>query len=202
MKKFTLSVAAVMAMSTFAIADSNPNEDFYIGIAWGFASLEADASVGTETANVEIDHDTVMYQVGYKINSYIAVEGRYWDSIGDGDLSGSYSDSANPGNNFSVEGDVETDFSAWGLYVKPMYPVTEDFTAYALVGWGSVELEYEGFSDDERGFQWGLGASYNVNENISFFIDYIKLYDEDEAIYDITGNVTMDSLNFGMNYNF
>lgn len=202
MKKFTLSIAAVMAMSTFAIADANTNEDLYIGIAWGFANIEADASYGTETVNLDLDHDAVMYQVGYKINRYVAVEGRYWDSVGDGDASVSYTDSANPSNNISAEGDVPTDFNAWGLYVKPMLPLNEAFTAYALVGWGSVEFEFEGQSADERSFQWGLGASYNVNENVSYFIDYTKLYDDDEAIYDITGNVSIDSLNFGVNYKF
>lgn len=217
MKKIILSGVALIAMSTFATAETydavgansykgsiitgnTSNEGVYAGIAWGFASIEADASSGTEKANIEIDHDTAMYQIGYNFNSYIAIEGRYWDSIGDGDASVRYSDSSNPGNNFSVSGDVPTDFSAWGLYIKPMYPVTEGFTVYGLVGLVDVELEFDGLSDDDSSVQWGLGASYTFNNNVSMFLDYTKLYDEDESVYDITGNVTMDSLNFGLNY--
>jgi opacity protein-like surface antigen len=220
LKKIILSGVALIAMSTFATAETYDavgpnsykesiftgktsnvsNEGVYAGIAWGFASIEADASRGTESANAEIDHDTAMYQIGYNFNSYIAIEGRYWDSMGEGDVSGSYSDSANPGNNFSVSGDVPTDFSAWGLYIKPMYPVTEAFTVYGLVGLVNVELEFDGLSEDDSSVQWGLGASYTFNNNVSMFLDYTKLYDEDEAVYDIAGNATMDSLNFGLNY--
>ena len=120
-----------MAISTFVTAETydaegpnsykesiftgNPsnvgNEGVYAGIAWGFTNIEADASRGTERAKVDIDHDTAMFQLGYNFNSYIGIEGRYWTSMGDGDASASYTDSANPGNNISESGDISTDFT-------------------------------------------------------------------------------------------
>lgn len=213
MKKFTLSVAAVMAMSTFAIAggDIAPVEPiveapvavasdagFYAGLAYGSVSTELDASFGTEAENVDIDHDTVMFQAGYKFNKYVAVEGRYWTAAGDADVDFSYTDSANPQNNESGSGSIDDDSSVWGIYVKPMYPVTEAFDVYALLGYGNVELDFEGESEDDSGFQWGLGASYAVNNNFAVFADYVSMYDDD--IDDV--DVTVDSWNFGVTYKF
>jgi len=36
--------------------------------------------------NYEVDHDAYMLQASYKFNDYVAIEGRYWGSFGDGDL--------------------------------------------------------------------------------------------------------------------
>jgi hypothetical protein len=105
MKKLTLSIAAVMAMSTFAIAggDIAPVEEpvvvvepavddsgFYLGLAysfvdteviWDYSKLEQDNYDGTEG-----DYHAIMLQAGYKFNSYFAVEGRYWNNVADGEF--------------------------------------------------------------------------------------------------------------------
>lgn len=67
-----------------------------------------------------------MLQAGYKFNQYVAVEGRYWIGLEEGmevDL--------------GINGDLTVD--TWGLYVKPMYPVTEAFDIYALLGYASSD---------------------------------------------------------------
>ena len=217
MKKFTLSVAAVMAMSTFAIAggDIAPVEPvveapvavasdagFYAGIAYGAVSTEFDASLGTEAISLDIDHSTIMFQAGYQFNTYLAVEGRYWTAVSDADTSFTYTDSANPENNEYGSEDLDDDSNAWGIYLKPMYPVANAFTVYGLVGYGNVELDIEGISSDESSFQWGLGGSYDVNDNFAVFVDYVSLYDDDDSIDGISGDVTVDSWNFGVTYKF
>lgn len=241
MNKFTLSVAAVMAMSTFASAggDIAPVEPvaeiiapvvdsgFYVGIAYSAANFTSDY-VGQVNVNdswegtYEEDYDAIMLQAGYKINKYFAVEGRYWESTGDASWSETANDGQHTGNgagSWKAEGtDSDAEFTAWGLYVKPMYPVTEDFDVYALLGYGNNTLSYDGVDDlDENGFQWGLGASYDLTDDFSLFADYVQMHsDEITATTNNSGagrngsawTGTIDSddtiytLNFGLTYKF
>lgn len=199
MKKYALSLAALMAMSTLAIAD----EGLYAGIAYGSVNTEADSRNLTETISADIDHDTFMLQAGYKFNPYLAVEARVWYAVGDSDLDFSYTDSEFPQDNESGSESIGDDSNVWGIYLKPMYPVSEAFDVYALLGYALVELDLEGFnSADEGQFQWGLGASYDVNNNFAVFVDYVAMYDDDQKIDYIPGDATIDSWNFGVTYKF
>ena len=107
MKKFNLSLVAVLAMSTFAVAggdiapvepmvetpmveESTPGA-FYVGLGYGAANVDSSWAYTPpvmETAmsaklfdvasgSYDSDYDTIMLQAGYKFNPYIAVEGRY-----------------------------------------------------------------------------------------------------------------------------
>ena len=199
MKKLTLSIAAVAAMSTLAMAggDIAPVEPvvdtpvvapvtdrgFYVGAAYGLMGIDySDPTPYT----FDTSHDSIMLQAGYKINPYVAVEGRYW--------SGSSDDFTVAGVNFSA------DVDAWGLYVKPMYPVMEEFDVYALLGYGdtSPEINGQGPGYDTDGFQWGLGASYDITENVAVFADYTELYNDTQN----NDDMTIDSWNFGVTYKF
>ncbi len=140
MKSITLSAVVFLAMSTFAIAGGNEvpvevpvveveevvvsDAGLYIGVAYAYIENETTITNGV---NGEVEFKGFMLQAGYKINPYIAVEGRYWDA-GDEKLSMS--------NPIDHPDTVDTQFDAWGIYVKPMYPVTEAFDLYALLGWG------------------------------------------------------------------
>ena len=197
MKKLTLSIAAIAAMGTFAVAggDIAPVEPvvetpvvapvadrgFYIGAAYGVMGIDLADTFDTS-------HDAFMFQAGYKINPYVAVEGRYW--------SGSSDDYTDSGTTYSAEVD------AWGIYVKPMYPVTDAFDVYALLGYGDTDPSSNQDSSwptyDTDGFQWGLGASYDINRNFAVFVDYTYLYDDTQDGDDMT----IDSWNFGVTYKF
>ena len=194
MKKFNLSLVAVLAMSTFAIAggDIAPVEEpvvmveesvvedngFYLGLAYSATSIDAD---GFDAGNIAVggsnDADSFMVQAGYKFNPYIAVEGRYWN-----------------GNN---------GVDAYGIYAKPMYPVSDSFDVYALLGYGNAGADpVDGYigstSLDDSTFQWGLGASYAFTDSFAIFVDYVELYNSD------TNNVdwSVDAVNVGVTYQF
>ncbi len=108
-------------------------------------------------------------------------------------------------------------YDAWGIYVKPMYPVTESFDVYALLGYGAVSFDYT-FGDTDfdatDGFSWGLGLAYEFTENISVFADYTDMYDDTTHVYHTLGgiqgnpwmdtklDVTIESWNFGVTYTF
>lgn len=235
MKNFTLSAVAVLAMSASAIAggDFAPVEPiiemqevpvavddsgFYLGLAYGYADITDDYTGSTGSfGNHEDNFDTYMLQAGYKFNRYIALEGRYWDSVGDGDWTDRYTF---PDGSVVNSSGPCSEFSAWGIYVKPMYPVTEAFDVYALLGYGNVELNTDfganaQFLDmDEDGFQWGLGASYELTDNWSVFADYVNLYNDTSATindtsgtlaagtYSETHDYSIYTVNVGVTYRF
>lgn len=239
MKNFTLSVATVLAMSTFAIAggDIAPVEPmveevvqasdsgFYIGGAYSLANSQYDHSQnygytdGTDYLNTwsyEYDSNAYMLQAGYKFNQYIAIEGRYWGSMDSYQYDGAYYIDGQLVDNYY--GYSDGDWSAWGIYAKPMYPVTESFDVYALLGYGNVSVDDNWYYNqggilDENVFQWGIGASYDITENASVFIDYVQLCDGEngnsyvpvDSGYDYNTynvDVSIYTVNIGISYKF
>ena len=234
MKNIVLSAAAVFAMSSFAVAggDIAPVQEptvevpevvepivtdagFYLGL--GYGSLSGDETYtygtvggGTITAEQESrDFDQLLMMAGYQFNSYVTVEGRYW--LGTNDLT----------DNFWYEGELvmtKNELDAWGIYVKPQYPVTPEFTVYALLGYATTTLDQTAevnaagsnpslnVSTDLDGFSWGIGASYTFNSSVSVFVDYVSLYDDtyDEYDYDAlaSSDFTIDTINVGVSYRF
>ena len=205
MKKIVLSVSAVAAMSSLVFAGGGTKEvapvvepvvvipmaeelsGFYAGL--GIAAVSTrDASISMDIFDPETGQDRLgnySFFAGYNFNEYIAVEGRYTNTFSDEDL-------------------VEMD--GWSLFVKPQYPVSEDFSVYALLGFGGVSMDGingSGVDVDDSGFQWGLGMNYLVTENISIFVDYTSLAADMEGVY-YNGALEVDAAAFtvGVNYLF
>ncbi len=226
MKNIVLSAVAVLAMSSFAVAggDIAPVEEpvvvpepvvtdsgFYIGAAYGYLNNTVDYTgpvmVDGITAQGSVNllddsHNEFMIDAGYKFNSYVAIEGRYWFGAD---------------TTYTVDGQAyDVAIDAWGIYVKPMYPVTDAFDVYALLGYASTDASidkkfayngYESYGTDSLdGFSWGIGAAYSFTDNISVFVDYTSLYNTDDTYVTDVGDVTLDSTidtwNFGLNYQF
>ena len=222
MKKFNLSLVAVLAMSTFAIAggDIAPVEPvveapmvieedtsaFYVGI--GYSGMEIDLDTDFLSINKQSDtFNQILLQAGYKFNDYIAVEGRY--AFGTDDSDWSYFSHQHP---LLLSQNVSAD--SWNIFVKPMYPVTDSFDVYALLGYGETSFDY-GFNDtsfgDTGGFAWGLGVDYSFTENISVFVDYTDQSDNSTADYILTRSgqlvpanfdIDFDSWSVGITYSF
>ena len=239
MKRFTLSLAAVVAMGTFAIAGGDieapvepvveveappavSDSGFYIGGAYSFVNSEMDYHADEYHydelyyqwgGTYDRDYDAFMLQAGYQFNQYVAVEGRYWNSITAERSQDSWYRYVDQETQNSREWS-DGDFEAWGIYVKPMYPVTEALDVYALLGYGNVESDDQYWGDtalDEDGFQWGLGASYGITENVSLFLDYVQLCDgvddsrtEESGDYDYVYNWehSIYTVNLGLSYKF
>jgi len=202
MKKIVLSVCAIAAMSSLSFAGGDfvtPEEpvvvvpvvveeessNFYVGIGL--------TAVSTRDAAVSVDWGATIGQdrlgnisllAGYNFNEYIAAEGRYTTS-------------------FTHEDNVE--MSGWSIFVKPQYPVTEDFSVYALLGVGGVILDgVDGavVDVDDTEFQWGLGASYMVTDNVSLFADYTWLTGMEGVFYNGALETDVDEFTIGVNYHF
>ncbi len=193
MKNTVLSLCAVVAMSSSGFAGGEvapvpvPVEEvvsaFFVGIAYTHLSNDADHS-GRTTAS-EMDFSAFSLQAGYKFNPYVSIEGRYGMSFGDA-------------SDDSLAKDA--DITVWGIYVKPMYPISPEFDIYALLGYAGTNADDKNhvFEIDEGDFSWGLGAQYAITEDIALYADYLSFYDGSSTLYDYV----VDSLNFGVAYRF
>jgi opacity protein-like surface antigen len=236
MKNFTLSVATVLALSAFAVAggDIEPvaepmvveevasDSGFYIGGAFSLANTSTDyhenyGDIGgpdyVYNGSWERDSNAYMLQAGYQFNQYIAIEGRYWGSMDSNEWSSSsYTDGNLNYSNSSSDGD----WDAWGIYAKPMYPVTNSVDVYALLGYGNVSIDDKWSGDvsmlDEDVFQWGIGASVDITENLSAFADYVQLVSDEGGSYVPTDSgwdyntdtweTSIYTINIGLSYKF
>ncbi len=203
MKTRIVSLVSVMALSGLAYAGGDvapieepvvvpevvDNSAFYVGIGFGQVSINDDQTIE------EIQSTLVMLQAGYQYNAYVALEGR---------LSFGFNTDYDPGNTGNTGGDYDNDISSWGIYVKPMYPITDAFDIYALLGYGGAQLgNLESGDAYESGFHWGLGAQYEVMENILIFADYVKLYDGTGFDYRAQDeDVDADAWTVGLSYKF
>jgi len=137
-----------------------------------------------------------MFQVGYKFNSYVAVEGRYW--FGGNDTIGTFPDA------YGIPRQVDYDVDTFAVYVKPMYPVTDSFDVYALLGYANTDtdsyLDHDQWDDGQ--FSWGVGVAFSFTDNIGMFVDYTLLYDNDEDINLNNLETTVNAINFGLTYSF
>lgn len=203
MRKNIITLSAVAAISTSLFAGGNyapivpvveepvvvDNSFFYIGL--GLSAISSrDAAVSMDIFNAKAGQDrlgNITFQAGYNFNEYVAVEGRYTTTLSQEDF---------------------VELSGWSLFVKPQYPVTEDFNIYALLGFGGVVMDAvnnSGVDVDDTGFQWGLGLSYDITESIAVFGDYTNLANDMDGYYwtdpDLL-QVDADAFTLGLTYKF
>ena len=203
MKRVVLSVCAIVAMSSLSFAGGDfetPEEpkvivpvvveeesgNFYAGLGLTAVSVrDSDFSVDWGGASRYQDRlGNISLLAGYNFNEYIAAEGRYTFS-------------------FSHESSIK--MSGWSLFVKPQYPVSEDFSVYALLGYGGMDADgVNGFVTDvdDSGFQWGIGAGYMVTESVSLFADYTWLTGLEGVFYNGAPETDVDQFTVGVNYHF
>jgi opacity protein-like surface antigen len=139
---------------------------------------------------------------GYQFNEYFAIEGRISKSVYEEDYA---------------------DVLTYSVFLKPQYPINDDWKVYALIGYGVVDVEgTDGDTPaanvgativDSGSFQWGIGTSFRFFDNWSIFVDYTSLM-MDKSIpsqplyhYDIADGRTWDeisddSINVGVTYLF
>ena len=164
----------------------NTPSNFYIGGALSAVSARK-ASSDLDFFSDKKGQDrlvNLMLLGGYNYNKYLSIETRLTTTIAQKDF---------------------TKFSGISLFVKPKYPVTNNFNIYALIGGGYVKLDNNNGSnvDVAKGsFQWGVGASYNITNKWAIFTDYTSLgHDISGTILD-SNKADVDSLNVGVTYNF
>jgi len=219
MRNITVSILSIIAISNFGFAggDIEPitestfnipkatksffasianTQAFYLGLSYTYA-VEAQRDNYVPNNLLLASDDTSwefsgMAQFGYNINQNFAVESRFTTSLDDAKYDAT---------DISVY-----DMTNMALYAKAIYPVAEVVSIYALLGYGQTTIDGNNEYKSD-GLQWGAGASYNLNNRVSFFADYTKLALEDSYEKDgtnISSNDKFDigSVNIGASYSF
>ena len=190
----TTLMAAVIGGSLQAGGDIAPvvpmpadDSGFYVGGGLAAVSTYGDDLSWFDETSGQDRTGALVGIVGYQFNRYVAVEGR----AGFGVITGDFSE------NYNVS-----------LFVKPMYPVTDAFTVYGLLGYGWVNIDgYHGYPDiaSTGSFQWGLGAGYKLDDNWELFADYTWLLhneDADHPLPDGSRDVSHEMFTVGALYHF
>lgn len=170
------------------VTEEVSENNFYVGVGLAAVSVR-DSDVSANLFEVKEGQDrlgNIDLIAGYEFHRHFAVEGRYTTTIAESDS-------------------IDT-MDSWSIFAKPKYPVTENIELYGLLGYGNVQVEGtdEYMADvDESGFQWGLGLSYMINENLDFFVDYKFLANDiDVLVYKDVIEMSVDSLTAGLIYKF
>jgi len=217
MNKIAFSFMAVVSLSSFGVAGGNvsslpvpvvieaDNSGFYIGGTIAYQRTYATDSTWFGKAVSQDETGGLGLLGGYDFNEYVAIEARITTSVFEEDYA---------------------EVTTYGIYVKPQYPVTEDFKIYALLGYGNVTVDATDAGSnefgavpsivgntlmDESGFQWGLGVAYAVTEEIDLFLDYVAFASDAEIdptplyAYNPAARYTElsnDALTLGITYKF
>ena len=128
---------------------------------------------------------------GYYFNQYIGLEARYLKTLSDLDI-----DSNRP---IMTTNDTLENV---GLYVKPMYNITTGLAMYGLAGYGKSTYCNAKGDYTETGFQWGLGAKYELANGIGLFVDYLDIYDDDNFDTLNVPDVQFSATTVGATYTF
>ena len=161
--------------------------NFYAGVGVSAVSTR-DSAVSMNIFNVKNGQDRLgnaVLQIGYDINSYIAIEGRYTTTF--------------------VKEDIVT-MDGWSLFLKPQYPLTEEMSLYALLGYGGVNIDGTNLGTlvdvNDNGFQWGVGTEYKIDKTIEVFFDYTSLAKDMDGRYGAALQADADAFTLGITYNF
>ena len=207
-KNLTLSLIAIVVLSSSAIAETYPaygpdsykalhdsdttdtseyktqNTGGYIGIGYSYVTTSVEGSTNQRDIAVEVNNNGLSILGGYIFNENFAIEGRFttWEY----DLY--------PG------GDI-FDIPNIALYLKPMYPIASNVNVYGLIGFGHFLDDY---ADD--GLQWGIGGEFAINNDLYLFVDYTRLISDSETIsqsgYTFDVDATLDAFTFGIKHHF
>lgn len=148
------------------------------------------------SASLDDSDSSLSFFLGKKINSNIAIEGGYMD-LGAVNL-----DAVSDGTGFIYfPGPVNLELETSGLFfnMKVEAVMSAAASLYGKIGlvlWDvdvslSDSISSASVSDDGSDIFFGVGALFDINENISLYIDY-SLYDFDD--------LELDNISFGLKF--
>jgi len=196
MKKIMFSLVPILVCSSIVFANDTSKDmstadvlkgtGLYVGAGYGYYNQSSDLSGADATVQ------TVMFDLGIEANKYLDFEWRYWLGVTDPDTD---------------LGSVNGDHYSWGGYIKPKYPVAEMAEVYALLGYAQNSINFKNGAGNTfmDGFSWGLGASYLLNKNISFALDYVNMGTQSSTSldgHDFDYDMNAYTVNIGVNYKF
>jgi len=195
----------VFAPVVLPVEIEEDNGYFYLGATLAYQRTYATDSTFFGKTDTQDATAALGLVAGYNFNAYIALEGRVATTVYEEDYA---------------------EVTTYSVFVKPQYPVSEDFSVYALLGFGNVNVTATDAGGnefgavpaivgntlmDESGFQWGLGVSYAMTDTLFMTFDYVSFASDAEInptpLYAYSPSATYtemsdDSLNLGLIYKF
>ncbi len=173
-KALLLAAAAVIATAGSASAQDG---QFHLGA--GYTYLDADG----------VEFDVITLRGGYDFTDYLGAEAELSFGLSDETVSA-----------LGVTGDLSYDYG-FGLFGKAQYPLTEQFSVFARLGYVYTEAEASAalagqnfsISDGESGIAYGVGAEwafagpnavrfdytrndYDAGETDAFTLSYVRRF--------------------------
>src|SRR5690554_1133055 len=168
----SIATAGIATAGTASAADMYKSGvgALYAGLNYTFINIDgrlADADVGTLSG-----------KVGVMANEYVGLEARAGFGVDDDKIAGV---------------DVKLD-NFFGGYATFNMVNESPFRPYAVLGFTRVELEVGNRSDDESDFSYGAGVNFEMAQNLSGNLEYMRYYDDSD--------VTVDGIGLGVQFNF
>lgn len=203
MRRMILAISAILAISSAGFAEStdlelagpyytddNSKEGLYVGIAYARPSHDVDYS--NDKNLLEIDFNSMMLQVGYRADldkDYfvdLAVEARLWSSFS--------------AENSTTGDSDDSDITAYGVYLKTIYPMSREIDAYAMFGFAKTDESspHAFLPVNDSDFSWGVGISYDLTGDFSIFADYYEFSESVAGDY----HHVLDGYAIGITYSF
>ena len=165
----------------------------YVGL--GLTAAQYKPNCNCPTSNSRDRTAGVMGKVGYDFNQYIGVEARgirtNWKAQEGGKIKHA------------------------GVFVKPMYPVTNDLNVYALAGYAKTTTQGSLPRVNAKTFAWGTGVEYDLFSDTAKNGRYARdfdgqgdqeggfgLFTEYERLVQKSGSPDLDTVSFGITYDF
>jgi len=166
----------------------------YVGL--GLVATQYDTNCNCNSTNKSGVDTTagLMTRIGYDFNKYVGLEGRgirtNWKSNG---------------------GKVKHA----GLFLKPMYPVSNSVNIYGLAGYAKTTTQGALRRTDVNGLAFGAGFEYDLSNDVKKDAKYGRTFDgqanqekglglfmDYERLYYKSGSPDLDALSAGITYDF
>jgi len=173
-KNLIMSIMVMSAANAGTDSITSNLDKIYAGM--GYTSvINTDIVINGQ---LQSDKDAGTIIAGYQISEFVAAEGRY-----------SFVSTTTDSFTFA-----EVSGNNWGVYIKPQLKIQEAFKIYALLGYGDI-----GYLEDSAGGQYGLGASYTIQNDLEIFVDWVNGFTgETGSLQDsITKDGSIDSITIG-----
>ena len=165
----------------------------YVGLGLTAARYDPKCSCSGEKGTEDKTFG-VMGRLGYDFNQFVGIEARgirtNWKSDG---------------------GKIKH----YGAFIKPMYPVSNDFNVYGLAGYAKTKTEGMKRHVDADTFAWGAGVEYDLGSDSAKEGRYSRNFDgygdqeggwglfaDYERLVQKSGSPDLDTISAGVTYDF
>lgn len=132
----------------------------YIAIAYSYYKHK------NLTIYEKLNANALSFTLGYEFNNYFAIELRYLKSKNIDYKS------------LTQNKKIRSKFSNLSLFSKITYPIRE-FKPYILIGYGKNKItNLANYDRVEYSFEYGGGFEYKINQKVSLFTDYTRVYNK------------------------